>query len=299
MKRLARWFRKRGLPLLGHAAGVVVSGGKTAIPGVLKKVTQSLGLPDTATQQEILAILSGSHGALALMRQIEKGTTPAEVQADVDKYLGQLEYDLQALKEAGQTNRVDVQSGDKFISWARPAGLYLSFAWTTGWLAWIWKAWSKSADIQERLILGCVDQATALESCLRAVHDTPMPITTLATSLQTIPIWALIAPFAPILSYYPLRSLDKLITRSVIGDFDRSGPVPRFQPGQYIQPQPVHAIPARQDDEPEIPELDMRYREVDFVEVPVPSSMQAGGRRVRENPPKLKKGPDKKANRFE
>lgn len=278
MKRLARWFKKKGLPLLGHAAGVVVTGGTTAVPAILKKVTKSLGLPSTATQQEILAILSGSHEALALMRRIEKGTTPEELQADLDKYLAQLEYDVTALKESGQTNRVDAQSDDRYVRRARPTGLYLSFAWTTGWLLWIWRASWQSASLQERLILTCAEQGAGLQGCLEAVHATPLPISTLATSLKTIPIWALIAPFAPILSYYPLRSLDKLITKSVMGEFDETPSGPRYRPRTVI----------RQTEQTPIPQIDMHYREdyrdemeVDFIE-------------ERERT----QGSDKKANRF-
>ena len=277
MKRLAQWLQQKGLPLLGHAAGVVMTGGKVLIPGALKKLTDTLGLPSTATQEEILAILSGSHEALTAARQVEASVTLAEVQADVDRYLGQLEYDLTALKEAGQTNRVDAQSGDRFISWARPTGLYLSFAWTTGWLLWIWKAWFKSAGLQEALVLACVDQASALEACLTAVHGTPLPITTLATSLRTIPIWALIAPFAPILSYYPLRSLDKLITRSVIGDFQQTpaGPMYRVE-----EPHKVYLPPQ------------VTYTEE--VQKPPPNQRP----KVRTGNPKRRRGRDKKADRF-
>ena len=285
MKKLAAWLRSKGLPLLGHAAGAVVTGGKTLIPGTLKKLTDTLGLPSTATQQEILAILSGTHEALTAARAVEANLKQAQVKADVDKYLGQLEYDLMALQEAGQTNRADVQSGDKFISWARPTGLYLSFAWTTGWLWWIWRAWSKSASIQEQLILGCVQQASGLEACLTAVHGTPMPITTLATSLKTIPIWALIAPFAPILSYYPLRSLDKLITRSVIGDFAHTPAGPTYHTPQALPAPAQAAIPVAP------------IREVEFVEargdeIPPPR------RKVQTGRSKQKRRRRKNADRF-
>ena len=288
MKKLAAWLRSKGLPLLGHAAGAVVTGGKTLIPGTLKKLTDTLGLPSTATQQEILAILSGTHEALTAARAVEANLKQAQVKADVDKYLGQLEYDLTALQEAGQTNRVDAQSGDKFISWARPTGLYLSFAWTTGWLYWIWQAWSKSSELQEQLILGCVQQASGLEGCLTAVHGTPLPITTLATSLKTIPIWALIAPFAPILSYYPLRTLDKLITKSVLGNFKETGAGPVYHTPQYALPAPQPAPVVI----PVTPGREVEFVEARGDEIPPPR------REVQTGRSKRKKRRRKNADRF-
>lgn len=217
MRKLAKWFRKRGMPILGDAFSVWVTGGKAAVPKVIKQVTKTLGLDPNAKESEILRHLTGSTALEQKIAELEASLDSQVVAADLDAYLMELDFDKTRIIESGKTWRAELQTKDTFITHVRPTGLYLSYKWITGFLIFFAFVAVVSFWMQYRLLQACINSVNVAE-CVAAVRTAkdalPLALFTTAIAAISTAIW--MAILAPLYSYFPLRSADKWI-RSKIG----------------------------------------------------------------------------------
>lgn len=215
MKKLARWLRENGLSLLSEGAAAYVSGGKTLIPKIIKKITKTIGLPETANETEILAHLTGNSDALVRLREIEQTVDLAEIHADTEKYNAQLSYEMERIKQVEETARARLVSDDSYVRRARPTGLYLVFNLIKAFgvllsITALWSYWQSS-----QMVFLCEGQGN-VAACLAAVDQVKLPLEMLGDFIKAVPMWVWLAMLAPMPAYYPLRSLDKVIKSVVI-----------------------------------------------------------------------------------
>lgn len=205
------------MPILGDAFSVWVTGGRAAIPKVIKQVTKTLGLGDDASESEILRHLTGSVELQKAIAEIEASLDSQIVAADLDAYLAQLDYDKERVTQAGLTARAELQTKDTFITHARPTGLYLSYKWVTCFLIFFASVSAVSFWMQYQLLKACLTVPNVGE-CVAAVRTAkdalPLAIFTTAIAAVGTTIW--MAILAPLYAYFPLRSADKWI-RSKMG----------------------------------------------------------------------------------
>lgn len=198
------------MPVLGHAFSIVTTGGRAALPKVVKQVTKTLGLPPDAKESEILKYLTGHAESEMLMAELEADVDIAEINADLDRYLAELEAYTVAVTQVNETERAGYATKDTFITHARPTGLYKAFRWIQGFLIFFALTAVLTYWMQWKLLNRClnVDDVSACIVAVRNAKDA-MPLWLLVTAIATVStmIWA--AVLAPVYSYYPLRSFDK------------------------------------------------------------------------------------------
>lgn len=208
MKRLARYLRRNGLQLLGGAFEAFRTGGVSLIPKFVKQVTKTLGLPDTASEQEILAQIMGNDDHLERLREIQAESKKADIEADLTAYLAELDFDKERVSQAGQTNREDVKSESPYVYRARPWGLYTTVRFVLG-IGVVTVLIAIYSFYQEKQMLAlCIDA-----KCFQIVADFETPIEVWLKLLKSLPtlFWAVVS--APSISYYPVRTADKWINK--------------------------------------------------------------------------------------
>lgn len=209
MKKLARYLKENGLKVLGTAFEAYKTGGLSLIPKFVKKVTGSLGLPENASESDILATLMGNTDHLEKMRQLENESDKYEIDADLQAYLAELDFDKTRIIQQGETNRVDAHTNKPYVYKARPWGLYLTLRVFFGGCIFTAFIAMYSFYVQSRLLASCSPEE--LSACLDSINNYKLPIEIWIDMLKEIPdtVWWVMA--APSLSYYPLRSADKWI----------------------------------------------------------------------------------------
>lgn len=215
MKKLARWLRDKGLNLLGDGAAAYISGGKTLIPKVIKQMTKAVGLPETANEAEIMAAITGNADALVRLRELEQTVDLAEIHADTEIYNGQLQYDIERLKQVEDTARVRLASDDSYVRRARPAGLYLVFKLIIGFAVLFGVSAILSFWQSHQLVKACVGQVN-VAACLTTTQQVQLPLEILVDGIVKVPLWVWLLILSPLPAYYQLRSIDKVIKSVVI-----------------------------------------------------------------------------------